>query len=144
MPENISNQHLVLIQNPSDQVLAGSDLLQPDTLYSQFIRAALNLDASLLEPYIPEDMQLQDMDKYPFLAFLADFFRAIEQPHPEDWRVERAEFRCGFCHPGAALAGFEVFAGKEWMPYTRFGFMMETDANGSTRDIYMCKALCKD
>lgn len=144
MPENISCAQTVQSLHATGSLCAAADLPQPDLLHAQFIRSALNLDASLLEPHIPEDMQLQDMDKYRFLAFLADFYRGIEQQHPEDWRVERAPFRCGFCHPGAVLAGFEVFAGKEWMPYARFGFMIETGDNGATTDIYICKALCKE
>lgn len=57
-----------------------------DRLHQKFIEASLELDVSILEPFIPEDMQLQDLDKYRFLASLKDHFDSIWQQHPENWR----------------------------------------------------------
>ena len=39
-----------------------------DILHQKFIEAGLELDASIVEPFIPEDMILQDLDKYRFLS----------------------------------------------------------------------------
>lgn len=110
-----------------------------DILHQKFIEAALELDASIVEPFIPEDMQLQDMDKYPFLASLKDHFDSIWQQHPENWRVELADLTCGFCNRGKPLAGFAVYAGCEFMPYEKFGYFIEEDEKGITKDIYICK-----
>lgn len=116
-------------------------LSQTDLLHQKFIEAALQMDASIVEPYIPEDMQLQDLDKYMFLAYLQDVFESIWQKHPEDYRVEAAEFRCGYCVKGTPLAAFAVYSGVEHIPYAKFGYVIETDANGITTDIYICTSM---
>ena len=111
----------------------GADLLQ-----QKFIEAAMELDASIVEPFIPEDMLLQDFDKYRFLVFLKDMFDSIWHKHPEDYRVELANFQCSNCNFKKPLAGFEVFAGEELKAFERFAFYVETDDNGTTKDIYIC------
>ena len=110
-----------------------------DRLHQKFIEASLELDVSILEPFIPEDMELQDLDKYRFLASLKDHFDSIWQQHPEEWRVELADLTCGFCNRGKPLAGFAVYAGCEFIPYEKFGFFIEEDEKGITKDIYICK-----
>lgn len=109
-----------------------------DLLLQKFIEAALALDTSIMEPFIPEDLLLQDMDKYRFLASLKDRFDNIRQQYPENWRVEPADLTCGFCNRGKPLAGFVVYAGCELLPYEKFGYFVEKDENGNTKDIYIC------
>ena len=109
-----------------------------DLLQQKFIEAAMELDASIVEPFIPEDMMLQNLDKYRFLAFLHNMFECIWHKHPEDYRIELANFQCSSCNFKKPLAGFEVFAGGELKPFERFAFYVETDDNGTTKDIYIC------
>ena len=109
-----------------------------DILQQKFIEAAMELDASIVEPFIPEDMFLQNLDKFRFLAFLKKMFNTIRHIHPENYRVELANFQCNMCNFKKPLAGFEVFAGEELKPFERFAFYVETDDNGTTKDIYIC------
>lgn len=112
--------------------------ISKDLLHQKFIEAALELDALIVEPFIPEDMMLQDMDKFRFLAELQGRFDEIWQQHPEDYRVELANFKCKGCNRGEPLASFEVFEGINLAPYKKFGYYIEKDKDGNTNDIYIC------
>ena len=109
-----------------------------DILHQKFIEAGLELDASIVEPFIPEDMILQDLDKYRFLENLQGHFDSIWQKHPEDYRVELADFICIGCQGGEPLASFEVFDGINLAPYEKFAYYVQTDDNGKTVDIFCC------
>lgn len=111
-----------------------------DLLYQKFIEAAFALDASIVEPYISEDMKLQDLDKYRFLSDLQQHFDYIMHHHPEDFRVELANFTCAGCQKGKPLAGFEVFAGVSFAPYYKFGYVVCADENGKTTDLFVCRS----
>jgi hypothetical protein len=112
--------------------------ISKDLLHQKFIEAALNLDVSIVEPYIPEDMLLQDLGKYQFLEVLKVHFQNIEKKHPENWRVELANYFCLHCKHGKPLAGFEVFSGDNFLPYAKFGYFIEMNDKGETKDIYIC------
>ena len=114
-----------------------------DVLHQKFIEAAMSLDTSIVEPFIPENMQLQDLDKYRFLASLRKHFEEIEKRHPEDWRVEKVDYTCKHCNHGKPLASFEVYAGANSMSYSKFGYYIDTDKDGETKDIYVCKGMMK-
>ncbi len=117
--------------------------LSDDLLHQKFIEAAFELDASIVEPYIPEEMQLQDLDKYRFLADLKDRFERIRQQHPEGWQVKLADYICRFCNRGKPLAAFEVFAGNDLEPFSKFGYYVDSDLRGITKDIYICNGIIK-
>lgn len=118
--------------------------LSRDILHQKFIEAALNLDVSIVEPFIPEEMMLQDLSKYNFLSVLKEHFESIERQHPEDWRIELSNFTCGHCNPGKPLAGFEAYAGNALLPYARFGYFVESSIQGETKDIYICRGIIKN
>jgi len=113
--------------------------LSADLLHQKFIEAAFVLDASIVAPFIPEDMILQGLDKYRFLADLQGHFDYIMHKHPEDFRVELANFMCNYCEKGYPLAGFEVYTGIEYAPYYRFGYVIKADEHGNTTDLYVCQ-----
>lgn len=109
-----------------------------DPLYQKFIEAALSLKVSILEPFIPEDMLLRDLDKYGFLDELNDLFESIRDQHPEDWVVEIKDYNCNLCQYGKPLAAFEVYAGDAIQPFAKFAYFIETGINGETKDIFRC------
>ena len=114
--------------------------IEKDLLYKGFIEAGLKLDASLVEPYIPEDMELQNMSKYEFLSYLQEEFEDITQKHPNDYHVKTANFKCLHCNRGKPLASFEVFTGEDSVPYSKFAYYIATDDYGNTVDIYICNS----
>lgn len=135
------NPSTAVLQNQQNQLLAISDSM--DLLHKKFIESALKLDASILEPFIPEDMLLQDLSKYRFLDTLSYLFETIWHQYPEDWRVELADFTCKYCQHGKPLASFEVFTGVEFMPFAKFAYFVETNSSGETTDIYICDGFMK-
>ena len=109
-----------------------------DILQQKFIEAVLELDATIVEPFIPEDIQFRDFDKHKLVEYLHRLFRIIKHKHPEDYRVEKSNLLCGICKYKKPLAGFEVYTGVELKPYYRFAFYIETDAFGNTTEIIAC------
>ncbi len=131
------NQALSVIERKIQHESIAKEISK-DLLQQKFIEAALSLDASIVEPFIPEDMLLQDISKYHFLAHLQKHFGSIRRQHPENWRVQLAGLTCMHCNRGKPLAGFEVFAGDACIPFAKFGYYVATTALGKTTDIYIC------
>lgn len=114
-----------------------------DVLYRKFIQAALSLDSSIVEDYIPDDMQLQNMSKTMFLISLKSLFDVLKMQCHDYPRVELGNHVCMSCNFGKPLASFEVFAGNNNVPFYKFAYFIDVDALGNTQDIYECKGFIK-
>lgn len=117
--------------------------LPRDILHLKFIQAALSLDASIVEDYIPYDMQLQNMSKTMFLITLKSLFDVLKMQCHDYPRVELGNHICKSCNCGKPLASFEVYAGNSAEPFYTFAYFIDVDAVGMTQDIYECNGFMK-
>ncbi|MDX1270822.1 hypothetical protein [Bizionia paragorgiae] len=95
-----------------------------------FIKACLQLDASIFEPLIKEDQYFQDLDKYRFLQSLKDEF--------DTWKTQGftkttlINGHCQGCHCGDLVYQFYT---NSLTP--AFAYRIHEN-NGEIEDIFMC------
>jgi len=106
-------------------------------IIQMFIDSCLQLDVSIFEPYMNEDNNFEDKDKYRFLERLQKSFEEYRQDLLDDFFVERSTTICEGCSNGKRVEQFKVFEGESKKYYDDFGFLIDEE-NGKLIDIYQC------
>lgn len=105
-------------------------------LQKVFIASCLNLNASILEPYINEDDVFENKEKYLFLVELKKLFQPY-QPLRSILSVRREEKTCLGCSKGKNVVQFIISSFPDNKEVFDFGFVIDTE-NGILKDIYRC------
>ena len=106
-------------------------------IVQKFIDACMLLDVSIFEPFMNEDDNFEDKDKYRFLERLHKSFEEYRQDLLDDFFVERITTICEGCSYGKRVEQFKIYEGESKKFYDDFGFLID-EANGKLIDIYQC------
>ena len=106
-------------------------------IVEKFIDACMLLDVSVFEPFMNEDDNFEDKDKYRFLERLHKSFEEYRQDLLDDFFVERITTICEGCSNGKRVEQFKICEGEPKKFYDDFGFLIDEE-NGKLIDIYQC------
>ncbi|MEI7474803.1 MAG: hypothetical protein WCK67_08485 [bacterium] len=106
-------------------------------IIKKFIESCMQLDVSLFEPFMNEEDNFEDKDKYRFLERLRKSFEEYRQDLLDDFIVERTTTICEGCSYGKRVEQFKVYEGESKKFYDDFGFLIDEN-NGKLIDIYQC------
>ncbi len=73
-------------------------------LNKKFIESCENLDTRILEPFLDEDIVLNKLPKYHFLAYLHSLFTEVRKT--EKKKLIMVEKYCRVCHPSTQTLEF--------------------------------------
>ena len=113
----------------------GVDTLS-QTVIGKFIEACINLDTSIIEPYINEDDIFESKEKYLFLAELKKLFRPY-QPLRNTLSIRKENNACLGCSRGKNVVQFIISSVPDNKEVFDFGFVIDTE-EGILKDIYRC------
>lgn len=97
----------------------------------KFISACINLDPTILEPFIDDENYFDGTDKYRFLDFLS---KQMEHARRRgETTLTMKDGICEMCVPGAK--SIEFYGENNHKPYMAYMFM---ELNGILHDIVQC------
>ena len=122
----------------SSSFVEHEDVNKSKIVVEKFIESCLQLDASTFEPYMHEEDVFEDTEKYKFLAELKGLFEKSRLKANSDIKVSITNEKCRGCDGGESVLNFELRQGENNLPFTEFGFRIETE-NGILKDIHRCR-----
>lgn len=109
-----------------------SNGLSAKRIKDTFIKASVNLDASIFEPLINENQYFQDLDKYRFLHSLQQEFNSLKD---EGFiKTTMIKGSCNGCHLGHN--SYQFYTNKLT---PAFAYIIHEEDNGIV-DIFMCNS----
>lgn len=105
-------------------------------LERKFIESCLNLNTSLIEPYINANEIFENKEKYLFLSELNKLFQPYT-PLISALSVRMENKTCLGCSRGKRVLKFVIYSRDNSQEVIDFGFVIDAE-NGILKDIYRC------
>ena len=114
-----------------------ADKKHSDLIIQKFIECCINLDASIFEPFMIEDVVFQEMDKYSFLLSLKNTFNYYLEKVGQHYSVKMHHDICNGCSSGKPLVCFTIFCTKRNENFGSFSYIIYKE-NNILENIYRC------
>ena len=116
------------------------DHLESKEVIDKFIESFLNLDISILEPYISEEDVFENLDKYRFLAMINTTFKKYREVSHGNFKVINNTTTCQFCSFGKRVEHFEIYNTQTKKLIYEVGMLID-EQDGILVDIFHCNFL---
>ena len=141
-------QNAVIHLKTTESFLEKLNKEKSDSIINAFMEACSKLDARIFEPFMEEDANFEDKDKYQFLTSMKKNFSYYKKRVGESFFTDVDDDVCNGCQFGLPIKRFFFYQNEEIAKSDEdrhhfidgFAYVIQKE-NGILKDIFICNGI---